>query len=317
MFGDTRLRSRLVRAADAPDFSVLTFTTPSLMGNPLGEPPQRTVLVFDQTGHARPAPLVVVLPGAGGGLSHWLGLPQGPLGIIRALGAQANEMRIAFIDGGSSLGGTEWVDGPPGAWGQALGDVVTELRACYATSLLSLVGKSSGAYGAAMAGINAAFPIHRIVALAPDCGFEASFGPFIERLADRSRTLGIDPQDPTAIAALWRDISTSQSLSGDDVLDAVVLMCHQTFSPALDSPLPTDLVSLWANHDPLALLATQANELPPLWAIVGDRDEYQLTPGVVALGKAWSGPALVDVVPGGHGSVDALFPQAIAWAAQT
>jgi hypothetical protein len=123
------------------------------------------------------------------------------------------------------------------------------------------------------------------------------------------------------IPTLWRKINDTSTLTKDDMLDAVVLMCATSFHQGVEPCLPVtedgELMSgpLWPDVDPIELVARlPAHPSTELLLAVGDADEFALTEGVRRLHTLWPGSSLHEIA-GGHAAVDALFPDAILWAA--
>src|SRR5438128_9981542 len=169
----------------------------SLEDNPLGSPPDRTVIVYrppEEAGSQQRYPVVIFLHGFHGSALGWLNVtPFAPtvperLDALIAAGKVPPVIGV-FPDGFTELGGTQWENG------EAIGryrdyvvhDVVPfidgKFRTIPAAASRALVGKSSGGYGALSIGGRHPDLFGHIASHAGDAYFEYCYLPEFPKAA--------------------------------------------------------------------------------------------------------------------------------------
>src|SRR5277367_3900269 len=103
-----------VEALRAAELDVLKIPGTTLLGNPLGDPPERRLAVFAPAGTKAdaPMPMVIYLPGWGGssedaiaqGNDAWFGR------VLDYLATQGLPLRLAVVDGRSRYGGSQFLN---------------------------------------------------------------------------------------------------------------------------------------------------------------------------------------------------------------
>jgi len=319
----------------------LEITSRVLEGNPLGDPHVRPLWVYTPPGYDaegdRRYPVVYVIQGMTGQLDMWRNRepfrPTFPENVDRLFASgDVPPAIVAFVDCWTSYGGSQFINSPgTGRYHDFLCDeVVPFVDANYRTDpsreARGIQGKSSGGYGALVT------PMLRpdlFSALACHCGdalFEASYLPdfpkAVRALRDhydgsydawwadvRSRVFGTKSQDwellePYGYAACY---------SADE--DGSVRLPFDTATGRLDD----EVWARWLAWDPVRMIPERADEMRSMravWLDAGNRDEFFLDNGMVAVAKELEAIGVehtLELFDGGHMSIGYRYPTSLAF----
>ncbi|MET9856945.1 alpha/beta hydrolase-fold protein [Streptomyces sp. NPDC006450] len=316
------------------DMVVLDHESTCLRGNPLGDPHRRRIEVHLPPGYDgnRRFPVVYWLPGFGANPSL--------AGKALAFGASvADRLRQAMTDGRvppallvvpdctTSYGGSQYIDtAASGAYGGYLAEVVAEIDRRFATrpqpAWRAIGGKSSGGYGALVAGMTSDL-FGAVIACSPDAGFEHSYLPLLPRTLDTVRAAGGVEE------LLARRDSGPHDVPFMVAMSIIAMgMCYAddprtTASDALPCDPVTGLFrdevwQRWLTYDPVRMLPAYADRLAGLGLLhlsVGQRDEYGMHWGARALHAALDAhrvPHLYLEHDGGHAGIEYVYTEALA-----
>lgn len=313
---------------------VLDHESACLRGNPLGDSYRRRIEVHLPPGYdgVRRFPVVYWLPGFGAHPSL--------AGKALAFGASvADRLRQAMTDGRvppallvvpdctTAYGGSQYIDSAAsGSYAGYLAEVVAEIDRRFTTrpepAWRAVGGKSSGGYGALVAGMTSEL-FGAVIACSPDAGFEHSYLPLLPRTLDTVRAAGgVD-------ALLARHDSGPHDVPFMVAMSIIAMgMCYADDSRTTASDaLPCDPVTglfrdevwqRWLAHDPVRMLPAHAGRLAGLGLLhvsVGRRDEYGMHWGARALHAALDAhqvPHLYREHEGGHQGIEHVYTEALA-----
>jgi enterochelin esterase-like enzyme len=310
----------------------------ALLGNPLGDPSRRRLLVWLPPGYDEDAerrhPAIYVLPGYGSCVEEWCNRDLFEPTVFERLEAlHAGEdlpppCLYVYVDGATRYGGSQFVNSSATGRHQdyVAGDVVAHVDARYRTLAApahrGVAGHSSGGVGALALCMRRPDVFGACASHAGDSLFEHCYG---RELGGFARALRENRSDPVAL----RD-----RLLGDEVYrrrnlgPLMVLGCAAAYSPDPEAPLgiglPVDasgtLVEAnwerWLAEDPVRMAPRHAAELRSLravWLDAGDADEYFMDLGTAALSRTLTGLGVEhrhERFPGGHGGVAWRYPLA-------
>ncbi|HEU4383432.1 MAG TPA: alpha/beta hydrolase-fold protein [Anaeromyxobacteraceae bacterium] len=274
---------------------------PSLLGNPLGDPPRRPLLVYLPPGYDGGTgryPAAYFLHGFTGSGEGWRNVQAFAPTVPERLDALVADGSVppalgVFPDGWTSLGGTQWIDAP------AVGDYQTYLcrevvdlvdgryRTVRGPGARALLGKSSGGYGALAMGRDRPDVFGHLASHAGDAGFEYCYLPDFPRAA--ASLLGTDP---AAWLADARRRAAETKLRPEDhpTLNAIAMAAH--YSPRPGQPLGLELPfeprtarlrpevwARWLEHDPARFVPANLaafRRLATVFLDCGTRDEFHL-----------------------------------------
>ncbi|MEU9713182.1 alpha/beta hydrolase-fold protein [Streptomyces sp. NPDC047967] len=320
--------------SDLPETVVFEHRSACLRDNPLGDPHTRRVEVHLPPGYdgVRPFPVIHWLPGFGAHPSL--------TGRALAFGTTvADRLRTAMSDGRvppallvvpdgtTSYGGSQYIDSASsGRYAGHLAEVVAEVDRRFATRpeprWRAIGGKSSGGYGALLAGMTSGL-FGSVIACSPDAGFEHSYLPLLPRALDTVRAAG-------GMDALLARRSTGPVDGPFMVAMSIIAMGMCYAEDARTSPsdaLPCDpdtgafrddVWRRWLTHDPVRMLDEHADALTRLDHLhlsVGERDEYGMHWGARALHAALDAhgvPHHYREHEGGHHGIEHVFTDALA-----
>jgi S-formylglutathione hydrolase FrmB len=227
----------------------------------------------------------------------------------------APEAVVVLADGWTELGGGQWI----GALAEYLRDeVVPFVDGAYPTNgLRGLQGKSSGGYGAIVNALERPDLFHAVAAHAPDALFEVTLAHGFPAAARALRG-----------SSLEEFLATFEGLRSRS--DALVVELAAAALAFGDGTLPFDSLgrtheaafARWLEHDPVRLVPRRTDavrELRGVWLDAGDRDEYFLDLGALALRDALLAAGLpegrlhFELVEGGHGGMSHRYPLSLAW----
>ncbi|HET7137865.1 MAG TPA: alpha/beta hydrolase-fold protein [Gaiellaceae bacterium] len=222
---------------------------------------------------------------------------------------------VVFVDGWTELGGGQWI-GPLAAY--LRDEVVPFVDGAYPTNgLRGLQGKSSGGYGAIVNALARPDLFHAVAAHAPDALFEVTLAHGFPQAA---RAL-----QGSSLVEYWTSFAGLRSRS-----DAVVVELSAAAAAFGDGTLPFDELGRvdetafgrWLEHDPVRLVPRHVEAVRGLrgvWLDAGNRDEYFLDLGALALREALLAAGLpedrvhFELVEGGHGGMSHRYPLSLAW----
>lgn len=222
---------------------------------------------------------------------------------------------VALVDGWTELGGGQWL-GPLAAY---LRDEVVPFvdRSYPTTGIRGLQGKSSGGYGAIVNALERPDLFHAVAAHAPDALFEVTLAHGFPAAARALRG--------SSLADYWATFDGLRSRS-----DALLVELTAAAHAFGDGTLPFDALGRidedafagWLEHDPVRLVARHADavrKLRGVWLDAGERDEYYLDLGALALREALLAAGLAEdrlhfeLVEGGHSGMSHRYPLSLAW----
>ncbi|MEU6406759.1 alpha/beta hydrolase-fold protein [Streptomyces sp. NPDC046985] len=313
---------------------VLDHESACLRGNPPGDPCRRRIEVHLPPGYdgVRRFPAVYWLPGFGAHPSL--------AGKALAFGASvADRLRRAMSEGRvppallvvpdctTAYGGSQYIDSAAcGSYAGYLAEVVAETDRRFPTlpepRWRAVGGKSSGGYGALVAGMTSEL-FGAVIACSPDAGFEHSYLPLLPRALDAVREAG-------GVQALLARRDSGPLDAPFMVAMSIVAMgvCYAddprtTAADALPCDPATGLFrdevwQRWLAHDPVRMLPAHAGRLAALGLLhlsVGRRDEYGMHWGARALHAALDAhrvPHLYREHEGGHQGIEHVYTEALA-----
>jgi S-formylglutathione hydrolase FrmB len=283
--------------------------SPSLEGNPHGDPVRRSIPVYlppgyEQSGKRR-YPTIYWLPGftgtALGALNHDPWAPSLPEAMDRALADGAPQAILVVVDGFTRFGGSQYLNSAAnGRYADyVVDDLVAYVDARYRTlprpESRGLAGKSSGGYGALVLGMRHPERFGAVSAHSPDCYFDLCYKPdFPKLLAAGARHGGVAP--------FLTDFLALEKKGGDTIAAVNVAAMAMAYSPNTERPpyyfdLPFDdytgelnpaVWERWLAWDPVNLVGSHAAALRGLRLLFfecGSRDEFNLQYGARILAR--------------------------------
>jgi poly(3-hydroxybutyrate) depolymerase len=280
-----------------------TFTSQALRGNPLGDPAERSALLYLPPGYGRGGrfPVVYFLHGFTGSVHSWTGFSPFALNVPERLdelvaSGAIPEVIGVFLDGWTAIGGTQWIDSPAvGAYGEylardAVSFVDSRLRTIPRPESRAVVGKSSGGYGALAMGRHHPEVFGHVASHAGDACFEYCYlGDFPKAAAELQ---GSNPE--TWLRDMRRRAREKKLRPADHpVLNVLAMAAH--YSPRPGAPLGLELPfdpltarirpgvwTRWLEHDPVRYVPDSLEafrRLNSLYLDCGSRDEFHLSWG--------------------------------------
>ncbi len=273
-----------------------------LAGNPLGDPTERDLLVYEPPGYAgEPLPVLFALAGFIG---------HGPMLFnVDPLGESLRERLDRLIDSGACprvlvaapdcftrLGGNQYIDSTAtGAYETHLvRELVPMLTKTYGSKRFGVFGKSSGGFGAIVLGMRHPDVFEAVADHSGDSNFELCYIPDICESLDQFRAMG----GPRAwLEAFWADPNRRRARHLKP-LNMLAMAAHYSPNPAapelgLDFPfdlatgkLLPDVWARWQAWDPVRMVRGHADALRKLQLVFVDcgfKDEFSLHWGARAL----------------------------------
>ncbi|HET8725297.1 MAG TPA: alpha/beta hydrolase-fold protein [Anaeromyxobacteraceae bacterium] len=315
-----------------------TLESPSLRGNPLGDPSRRPVYVYVPPGFRPGLPAVYFLHGFTGSAHSWVGFPGFGMTVperldrLVASGAVPPALGV-FVDGWTSLGGSQWLNSASigsyrdyvardvAAW------VESRFGALPAAAARAVVGKSSGGYGALVMGRHHPDVFAHVASHAGDAGFEYCYLPDFPRTA--GALLGTD-------AGAWleglRRRARETKMRGGDHAPLNVLAMAAAYSPAPGAPggleLPFDPETArlrpeawerWLAHDPVRFVPASLDAFRRLRSVFvdcGTQDEFNLRWGtrmVVESLRAGGVDVVHEEFEDGHRDVNYRYERSLSF----
>lgn len=314
-----------------------TVRSAALVGNPLGDPPDRPLYVWLPPGYdedpGRRWPVVTFLHGFAGQVDQWANRRAFQPTLLERIDAAAPPAIVALPDGWTSWGGAQWLDSPAvGAYQSYLSvDVVAHLDTTYRTvadrRARAVAGHSSGGYGAVLSALEHPEVWGRWASHAGDGLFEVCFLPGVRVVA---RTL--QQRYGGRWDAFWADVGERGPLSRDDDFPLLntwaMAACFAGGRLPCDPSgrLDLDAWAAWLARDPVRMVADPAwgpavRSWLGAWVDAGTRDEFYLDLAATALRDGLLGAGLpearlrFELHDGHHGGQDARFPMSIRWLA--
>jgi S-formylglutathione hydrolase FrmB len=315
--------------------------SPALAGNPLGDRSTRPLWIYLPPGYddapERRYPVVYVLHGFGATVSRWSerrpfapSYPEAADELFSSGGA--TPAGLAFVDGWTSLGGSQYLDSPASGNYQLYlcEDVVGFVDASYRTvpdrTGRALQGHSSGGFGAIAAALARPELFGAFAAHAADAYYEQCFLPDLATAyrALRDRYHG-------RYEEFFADHATRPAFSRpDDFVLSMVWAMAACYSPAADGavelPFDTasgelreDIWSRWLALDPVRMAASRAQAVRSLvgWVDAGRADEHRLDIGAGILAATLRATGIAELAfelfDGRHGGIEHRYPLALAW----
>jgi S-formylglutathione hydrolase FrmB len=290
----------------------LDLDSPALAGNPLGDPSRRPLFVYLPPGHADGAglPAVYFLHGFTGSGRGWLNVSPWSPTVPERLDALVSAGEVpplvgVFIDGFTSLCGSQWIDSPAiGRYQDYVANDVTgfverTLGTLARREARAIVGKSSGGYGALRMGRDRPEVFAHLACHAGDAGFDWCYGPDLPRAAAALLASGLDPAAWLA-ATVQRARETKLAGSDHPVLNVIAMSAAYSPDPAspLGAALPFELPSgrlrpevwaRWLEADPVRFVPRSLDayrRLTTVFIDCGTRDEYHLRWGARQVAEA-------------------------------
>ncbi len=303
-----------------------TFDSDRLVGNPLGDPPKRSVGIYrPPDGRTEGRPLIVFLAGfssASTSEAHPPGfLRESLLGILDPLilRGEVPPMSVLLVDGRTSLGGSQYVNSP--ATGPYADYVLDELlpwaKKTARPSSVAVMGQSSGGFGALHLAMERPGAFDAVGVSAGDMAFDLTFMPEFPKAVRAIRSLG-GPEE------LLRKVAEDPTIAGsptDPVSAAILLLAMGTcYSPegtdgGYEMPIDIETAEViprvwdrWLRFDPVERLSNPADRaalgrLRSLHLTASRSDEWYLDVGARRFARRaaeLSVPVLHEEFEGGH-----------------
>lgn len=311
----------------------LSIDSAALRDNLLGDPAERSVLVYlpegYRRGHERYPMFVDLASFSSSGLRRvaWTGFGESvPQRLDRLVASGVMGPVIAvFPDCFTSLGGNQYIDSPvTGRWATFLTEelvprVEAEFRVRAGRAGRALYGKSSGGYGALVHGMRHADVWGAVASHSGDLGFDLVYR------GDLPRALDVLARSGGSIPAFLDRAAAATKLSGAEFHALMIVAMAASYDPQPDQPrgirLPVDMHTCeldpaawarWLAHDPLQMISDPHNQealrtLHGLYIDVGSRDQYMLHYGSRALVRRLKAAAIEHVYeefPDDHNGTD-------------
>ncbi|MFB7560417.1 alpha/beta hydrolase [Streptomyces brevispora] len=320
--------------SDSSETVLFDHESTCLRDNPLGDPHTRRVEVHLPPGYdgVRPFPVIYWLPGFGAHPSLCgKALAFGTTVADRLRSAMTDgrvpPALIVVPDGTTAYGGSQYIDSAPcGRYAGYLAEIVAAVDRRFTTRPAprwrAIGGKSSGGYGALIAGMTCDL-FGSVIACSPDAGFEHSHLPLLPRTLDTVRAAG-------GMDALLARRATGPVDAPFMVAMSIIAlgMCYaQDPRTSPSDALPCDpetgvfrdeVWQRWLTHDPVRMLDEHAGALTRLDHLhlgVGERDEYGMHWGARALHTALDAhgvPHHYTEHEGGHHGIEHVYTDALA-----
>lgn len=315
----------------------------ALEGNPLGDPATRPLWVYTPPGMdtARQYPAVYVIQGYTGQLSTWENrsafrrtFPE----LVDAMFRDPSVPRafVVFVDAWTRFGGSQYLDSPgTGNYQTYLcRDVVEFVDRNFSTipdaAHRAVTGKSSGGYGAMVAGMTHPHVFGSLASHAGDALFDVvymsaiphavrrlrdGFGGSYGRFLDQFWAADVPLKNPTdeLLIELY-GYAAAYSASSDGTV-------HIPFDPT-SGALDHDIWQRWLQKDPVRMVSEHAEALRSLhsiWIDAGAADEFFIDLGATALHQQLLSQGVdadkvhFELFDGTHARIEYRYPLAIEW----
>lgn len=306
----------------------------ALRGNPLGDPWQRPLWVYEPPGAADDdaLPALYLIQGMTGQIDMWRNRSAFRPSVVELIDRLFSEegcpaARVVAVDAWTSYGGSQFVDSAGvGRYHTYLcEDVVSFVDARYATSARAITGKSSGGYGAMVTPMLRPDLFAGLATHAGDALFELCYLP---EFRDTVRALR-DSYDGS-FERFRQDFRSRPAFTKRD--DAAILNTWAMAECYAPGELPFDVATgelrrevweKWLAWDPVRMAPKHADALRGLRAIYidcGKRDQYFLDLGAEAFRRALAAIGVTDVFfelfDGTHSAIEYRYPLALRYLAE-
>jgi S-formylglutathione hydrolase FrmB len=321
------------------------FLGRALVGNPLGDPAERTMWVYTPPGYAesdRRYPVIYFLHGYLGRVDeywNWTGWRPGFPRLIDDLFSDpaVEPAIVVLLDAWTSIGGSQYLNSP--AVGQYLDylaqDVVGTVDERYRTVAdrdhRALSGKSSGGYGAMAATMMRPDVFGAFASHSGDCGFEYGYLADAAAAARALRDTYDGSYDRFFEDFRSRPARIHTARDPDHVLINMYCMAA-CYSPEPDGsvsmPFDTDTMAFrpdvwrrWQELDPVRMVEGHADDLRSLrgiWIDAGRQDDYFLDLGATAISAQLAALGIdhvFELFEGFHAGVQHRYPLALRYLA--
>ena len=321
----------------------LEMTSPALKGNPLGDPAVRPLWVYTPPNMQSCAryPVVYVIQGYTGQVNNWDNrvpfrrtFPE----MVDAMFADPDLPRaiVVFVDAWTKFGGSQFLDSPgTGKYQTYLcHDVVSFVDANFPTipdaAHRAISGKSSGGYGAMVAGMTHPDVFGSVASHAGDALFDVvymsaipeavrrlreGFGGSYERFLEAFWGAAVPLENPVD-ELLIELYGYAAAYSADD--DGTVRVPFDGVSGRLDA----NIWQRWLVNDPVRMVPQTIGALKSLhsiWIDAGKSDEYYIDLGATALNQSLMNggvdPSRIhfELFEGTHSRIEYRYPLAMKW----
>ncbi len=320
------------------------LASPSLAGNPLGDPAERPLLVYVPPGYdddpERRYPSVYVLQGYTGHVGMWPNrsafrqpFPEAADALFAA--GDAPPCIVVYVDAWTAYGGSQFVDSPgTGRYHTYLcEDVVPFVDASYRTlpdpAHRGVQGKSSGGFGAMITPMLRPDLFGGMATHAGDCLYELLYIPEFAKSARHLRDY------EGSIQRWWEDFQgrVAFTKAGDESLlmtlgVAACFSAGEDGTPVLpfephSGQLREDVWERWLEWDPVRMVPAHADALGGLraiWIDAGKSDDWYLDLGAEAFRDALAKVGVDDVrfelFEGTHSRIEYRYPLSLAFLAE-
>jgi hypothetical protein len=314
----------------------------ALVGNPLGDPTRRPVIVYTPPGYdatpSRRYPTVYVLLGFTGQVDMWdnrMAFRPKPVERFDALFSSGDcpPCILVFVDCWTSLGGSQYLDSPgTGRYLTYLCDEVVRwvdrsFRTLPSRDHRGVAGKSSGGYGAMVSAMLRPDVFGGLATHAGDALFEVCYAPGFATTARALR----DHYDGSFVK-FWQDFRSRPAFSrdtDDELVNTYAMAACYSADADGTVRLPFDLATgrilpevwmRWLRRDPVRMVAEHREALSSLRAIyvdAGKRDEYFLDLGATAFCQELRAHGIEDVFfelfDATHAGIDYRYPLGVRY----
>ena len=314
---------------------------PALRGNPLGDPAERTCVVYLPPGYAASSeryPLLVFLHAFLGTAAGWLNVspfsPTVPERLDALLADGLPPCIAVFPDGWTALGGSQWANSP--ATGQyrdamvvdVLGWVDATFRTVPQAAARGVVGRSSGGYGGWQLVRHHPDVFGHLASHSGDAYFEYCFLPDFPKAAGALAKAG-------GVEAWWRAFEKraqeTKMAAGDHAVVNALAMAA-AFSPKAGEPLGLELPfeldtgairpaawQRWLAEDPVRFVAQNSRPFVSLKSVFidcGTHDEFGLRWGARMLARTLTAAGACvthEEYEDGHMGTSYRFERSLRW----
>ncbi len=317
------------------EFERLTVESELLAGNPLGDPARRPLYVYRAPGWAAGAPVVLLLQGYSNQLDTWLARRAFEPTIVERLDAMfatgpAPPATIVFPDAWTSRGGSQFINSAAnGRYADYICDeVVPFVDARYGRPAgRAVLGGSSGGYGAMVLPMLRPDVFAALGSVAGDGLFECSLLRAFPAVARQLRdSFG------GSYERLFAELGPADTFDWGRFGQPLEIYAYASaYSPDPTRPgraeLPFEIATgrlidavwaRWLAHDPVRMAPRHADALRSLRAVhlyAGRGDEYYLDLAAAAFAAELDALGVrhtLELYPGGHGTIRAQYPRAVA-----
>ena len=315
----------------APHFEPVPISSRILQGNPLGDPSDRRLAVFEPEHVPSGTPLSTVyyLPGYGGSSEDFLGSWGGRFSkMLQALSDAGNPLMVVVVDCRNRWGGSQYINSPAqGNYADYfLEEVVPFVERRFGTPISPrrrlLAGHSSGGFGALRLAMMQPQNFGGVVALSPDTDFEVTHRELVTRgakhvssrqLADYKAPIDRMISPTSGLLQLVLGLSAAYAPKGPERPGDFEWVYDD------DGNWREDVWKRWLAEDPVVIARKDPRVFAPKQRIYLDGAEHD------SFGAQKGAPVLRDLVapytqvefyesPGGHSDyIEQRFARGIDW----